>query len=69
MDNIRSHKDDIKKFIGNECRNKRIYAGLSLLDVAKMTGYSRSNISMFENGHSDNMVLYHFYLGGFNNEC
>lgn len=48
--------------IGRKCANFRRSIGYSQKQVADELGYSRTNISMFENGKNYNMVILFWYL-------
>lgn len=48
--------------IGRKCAKFRRSIGYSQQQVADELGYSRTNISMFENGRNYNMVILLWYL-------
>ena len=48
--------------IGKKCANFRRLIGYSQQQVANELGYSRTNISMFENGKNYNMIILFWYL-------
>ena len=48
--------------IGRKCANFRRSIGYSQQQVANDLGYSRTNISMFENDRNYNMVILLWYL-------
>ena len=48
--------------IGKKCANFRRSIGYSQKQVADELGYSRTNISMFENGKNYNMTILLWYL-------
>ena len=48
--------------IGQKCANFRRLIGISQQQVANELGYTRSNISMFENGKNYNMTILLWYL-------
>ena len=48
--------------IGRKCANFRRSIGYSQKQVADELGYSRTNISMFENGKNYNMIILLWYL-------
>ena len=48
--------------IGRKCANFRRLIGYSQQQVADELGYSRTNISMFENGKNYNMNILLWYL-------
>ena len=48
--------------IGRKCANFRRSIGYSQKQVAKELGYTRTNISMFENGKNYNMTILLWYL-------
>lgn len=48
--------------IGRKCANFRRSIGYSQQKVADELGYSRANISMFENGKNYNMNILIWYL-------
>lgn len=50
------------KYVGNICAKARRNAGLSQFDVAAQTGYTRSNIAMFESGRCNNVMILIWYL-------
>lgn len=49
------------KILASERRKRHV----TQLEVSKMTGVSRPNISNFENGRANNVYLYDFYLNHF----
>lgn len=56
--------------LGNQCRKFRYESGFTQSDVAKETGYSVDNISKFENGKTNNLKIFMWYLRkGFKYEC
>ena len=48
--------------IGQKCANFRCLIGVSQQQVADDLGYTRTNISMFENGKNYNMTILLWYL-------
>lgn len=48
--------------IGQKCANFRRLIGVSQQQVADELGYTRTNISMFENGKNYNMTILLWYL-------
>lgn len=48
--------------IGQKCANFRRLIGVSQQQVADDLGYTRTNISMFENGKNYNMTILLWYL-------
>lgn len=44
------------------CRSYREKAKISRADVAQETGYTVSNIAMFERGYTNNMLIFMWYL-------
>lgn len=48
--------------IGQKCANFRRLIGISQQQVANELGYTRTNISMFENGKNYNMKILLWYL-------
>lgn len=53
----------IRKNIGEYCKCFRINElNLTQFDVAKQLGYSKENISSFENGRNDNVVIFLWYV-------
>lgn len=48
--------------LGNQCRKYRNDLKLTQSDVAKDTGYSVDNISKFENGKTNNLKIFMWYL-------
>ena len=48
--------------IGQKCANFRRLIGISQQQVADELGYTRTNISMFENGKNYNMTILLWYL-------
>lgn len=48
--------------IGRKCANFRRLIGYSQQQVADELGYTRTNISMFENGKNYNMTILLWYL-------
>lgn len=51
---------DMKK-IGEESRKIREKRGLTQEDIAAMTGYSKSHISMYESGKTKSLPLFLVY--------
>lgn len=47
--------------IGRQCREWRLYAGLTQREMAKYSGYSHQMISAFEKGTMNNAVLLQSY--------
>lgn len=50
------------KVIGERCRQYRKALGYRQADVAAETSYSVENISLFERGRNDNMMILLWYL-------
>ena len=48
--------------IGQKCANFRRLIGISQQQIADELGYTRTNISMFENGKNYNMTILLWYL-------
>lgn len=48
--------------IGRKCANFRRSIGYTQQQVANELGFTRSNISMFENGKNYNMIILLWYL-------
>lgn len=48
--------------LGNLCRKYRNDLKLTQSDVARDTGYSVDNISKFENGKTNNLKIFMWYL-------
>jgi transcriptional regulator with XRE-family HTH domain len=48
--------------LGKICQNYRIELGYRQIDVANETGYSKENVSSFENGRNDNCYLLLWYI-------
>ena len=48
--------------IGQKCANFRRLIGISQQQVADELGYTRTNISMIENGKNYNMTILLWYL-------
>lgn len=48
--------------IGRKCANFRRSIGYTQQQVANELGYTKSNISMFENGKNYNMTILLWYL-------
>lgn len=48
--------------IGKMCKEYRIRIGCTQLDVSKDTGYSEQNISSFETGRTNNMLIFLWYV-------
>lgn len=55
------NKEELKD-IGRICADIRKSHNLTQKDVGDITGYSVSNICMFESGKVNNMLLYKFYI-------
>lgn len=51
------------KALGAECARLRQICGLTQQQVADMIGYSKENISAFENGRNGNVVIFNAYMG------
>ena len=50
------------KYIGQKCQIYRQSMGYRQCEVARDTGYSIENISAFENGRNDNLIIFLWYL-------
>lgn len=50
------------KEIGQRCKKFRERLGYYQSDVANQTGYSKENISAFENGRNDNVRIFLWYV-------
>ena len=50
------------KTIGTNCKAFREKIGYLQSDVAKQTGYSKENVSAFENGRNNNATIYNWYV-------
>ena len=48
--------------LGNQCRKYRNDLKCTQSDVARDTGYSVDNISKFENGKTNNLKIFMWYL-------
>lgn len=48
--------------LGRMCKEYRTYIGVTQSDVARATGYSEQNISSFETGRTNNMILLLWYI-------
>lgn len=48
--------------VGSMCKEYRSYIGASQSDVARDTGYSEQNISSFETGRTNNMIIMLWYV-------
>ncbi len=48
--------------IGKRCRLYRLSLGYKQSDVAKETDYSVENISLFERGRNDNLMILMWYI-------
>lgn len=48
--------------IGKACKRFRKRRGLKQSDVARMTGYGVANISSFETGRNNNMIILLWYI-------
>lgn len=57
---MRNDKD--LRRIGYACKIFRQSLGISQAEVAEQTGYSESNISSFETGRTNNMMILLYYL-------
>lgn len=57
------HDNGVKEHIGRCCRDYRVHhLSATQEDVAKECGYSRENVSRFENGKNDNNVIFLWYV-------
>jgi len=55
--------DGVKEHVGQCCREYRAHhLGMTQKDVASECGYSRENVSRFENGRNDNTVIFLWYV-------
>ena len=52
---------DLKK-LGEKCAEFRRSKGYTQLQVAYRLGYTESNISAFENGRTNNLCIFFWYL-------
>ena len=50
------------KEIGQRCKKFRERLGYYQSDVANQTGYSKENVSAFENGRNDNVRIFLWYV-------
>lgn len=50
------------KSIGKRCKEYRQKLGFYQSHVAKDTGYSKENVSSFENGRNDNVRIFLWYI-------
>lgn len=50
------------KDVGKRCKDFRVSQGLLQVDVAIDTGYSSENISAFECGRNDNLLILLWYF-------
>lgn len=56
------------KKLGDYCRKMRIRNGYTCVDVAKVLGYTHSNITKFENGKNNSASILLYYLNMFADE-
>lgn len=56
------NRECMLKAISKVCKIKRISNCITQEDMAKHTGYSKSNISMFENANVNNALLMMEYI-------
>ena len=60
-------RKELLKYIGTSCKRWRQSMGLSVTQICAETCYTASSVSYFENGNSNNAVLFFWYLArGFN---
>ena len=55
-------KSNILKGVGAMCKQFRERQGYTQADVARQTGYSEQNVSSFETGRTNNMILLLWYI-------
>lgn len=48
--------------VGKMCKEYRIRIGCTQSDVSRDTGYSEQNISSFETGRTNNMLIFLWYV-------
>lgn len=59
-------KDERRKLLklaGILCRRIRLDIGMSVTEIARISGYSVGTISQFEHGENNNLYLYLLYRG------
>lgn len=55
-------KQKILLMVGQMCKEYREYIGMKQSDVSADTGYSEQNISSFETGRTNNMIILLWYI-------
>lgn len=59
----RMKKNEYLKLAGVLCRRIRLDIGMSVTEIARISGYSVGTISQFEHGENNNLYLYLLYRG------
>ena len=59
---MKNRKQNILRAVGRMCKEYREYIGVTQSDVSRATGYSEQNISSFETGRTNNMILLLWYI-------
>ena len=57
-----TRKEKLKITVGNMCKQHREKLGVKQSQVATETGYSEQNISSFETGRTNNMIIFLWYV-------
>ena len=57
-----NERNKILRSVGAMCKQYRESQGVTQADVAVATGYSEQNISSFETGRTNNMILLLWYI-------
>ena len=57
-----TRKEKLKIAVGNMCKQHREKLGVKQSQVAEETGYSEQNISSFETGRTNNMIIFLWYI-------
>lgn len=56
------YRKRIIRAVGKMCKEYREYIGVTQSEVSQATGYSEQNISSFETGRTNNMILLLWYI-------
>lgn len=58
---MNAYKKEILEKAGRNCREKRKYVKMTQRDIAFMYGCTQQNISLFETGKKNDLILYLLY--------
>lgn len=56
------NRKDALMLVGEMCKRHRENSGVTQAQVAEDTGYSEQNISSFETGRTNNMLIFLYYV-------